>query len=94
MTKVSAAFLLSATATIPITGSIIAAHVLSPEFKQFLINLTGHHWISVSIIAAILFTLYKKATELHELYPIRLLLSPQIKHHQMSTATRKKSLKR
>jgi hypothetical protein len=70
MTKESAAFLLSATATILITGSIITAHVLSPEFKQFLINLTGHHWISVSIIAAILFTLYKKATELHELYPI------------------------
>jgi len=57
MTKESAAFLLSATATILITGSIITAHVLSPEFKQFLINLTGHHWISVSIIAAILFPL-------------------------------------
>lgn len=57
MTKESAAFLLSATATVLITGSIIAAHVLSLEFKQFLINLTGHHWISVSIIAAILFLL-------------------------------------
>lgn len=50
-------FLLSAAVTILITGGIIAAHDVSKEFKQFLIDLTGHHWISVSIIAVVVFLL-------------------------------------
>jgi hypothetical protein len=57
MKKEPATFLLSAAATILITGSIIIAHDLSGGFKQFLIDLTGHHWTSVSIIAAVLFML-------------------------------------
>jgi cadmium resistance protein CadD (predicted permease) len=55
MKKEPATFLLSATATVLITGGIIIAHDLSGGFKQFLIDLTGHHWTSVSIIAAVLF---------------------------------------
>lgn len=57
MRKGPATFLLSATAAILITGCIIIAHDLSAEFKQFLIDLTGHHWLSVSIIAAAVFLL-------------------------------------
>jgi cytochrome c oxidase assembly factor CtaG len=57
MKKGPATFLLSATVAILITGCIIAAHDLSAEFKQFLTDSTGHHWISVSIIAAVVFFL-------------------------------------
>ncbi len=55
--KKPATFLLSAAATILITGGIIAAHDVSMEFKQFLTDVTGHHWISVSMIAIVLFLL-------------------------------------
>jgi hypothetical protein len=55
--KKPATYLLSAAATILITGGIIVAHDLSTEFKQFLIDMTGHHWVSVSIIAAVIFPL-------------------------------------
>ncbi len=57
MKKEPSTFLLSAAATTIITGCIIAAHDLSSELKQFLTDLTGHHWVSVSIIAAIVFLL-------------------------------------
>ncbi|MDD1748540.1 MAG: hypothetical protein LUO89_01565 [Methanothrix sp.] len=57
MKKEPAAFLLSAAATILIIGGIIAAHDVSKEFKQFLIDMTGHHWISVSIISVVVFLL-------------------------------------
>jgi hypothetical protein len=53
----TATFLLSAAATILITSGIIAAHDLSKEFKQFLTDVTGHHWISVSVIAIVVFLL-------------------------------------
>lgn len=52
-----ATFLLSAAATILITSGIIAAHDLSKEFKQFLTDVTGHHWTSVSMIAIVVFLL-------------------------------------
>lgn len=55
--KNPATYLLSAAATILITGGIIVAHDLSVEFKQFLIDMTGHHWISVSLIALVIFPL-------------------------------------
>ncbi|MCU0637512.1 MAG: hypothetical protein MUE87_02665 [Methanothrix sp.] len=55
--KKPATFLLSAAATILLTGGIIAAHDISKEFKQFLIDMTGHHWVSVSIIAIVVFLL-------------------------------------
>jgi hypothetical protein len=55
--KKPATFLLSAAATILITGGIIVAHDVSKEFKQFLTDVTGHHWISVSIIAIVIFLL-------------------------------------
>ena len=55
--KKPATFLLSAAATIVITGGIIAAHDVSKEFKQFLTDMTGHHWVSVSLIALVVFLL-------------------------------------
>lgn len=55
--KESAASIASAAITIFFTGSIIIAHDLSKDFRQLLASLTGHHWISVSVIAVILFVL-------------------------------------
>lgn len=55
--KKPATFIMSAAATILITGGIIVAHDLSPEFKQSLVELTGHHWVSVSMIAIAIFLL-------------------------------------
>ena len=55
--KKPATVLISAAATILITGGIIAAHDVSKEFKQFLIDMTGHHWVSVSMIAIVVFLL-------------------------------------
>lgn len=55
--KESAAYIASAAITIFLTGSIIIAHELSKDFRQLLASLTGNHWISVSLIAVILFVL-------------------------------------
>ena len=55
--KESAASIASATITIFLTGGIIIAHDLSKDFRQLLASLTGHHWISVSMIVIILFVL-------------------------------------
>jgi hypothetical protein len=55
--KESAASIASAAITIFLTGSIIIAHDLSKDFRQLLASLTGHHWISVSMITIILFVL-------------------------------------
>jgi len=54
----SATFIASATITIFLTGCIIIAHDLSPDLKQSLATLTGHHWTSVSIITILLFALF------------------------------------
>lgn len=54
----SATFIAAATITIFLTGCIIIAHDLSPDFKQSLATLTGHHWTSVSIITIVLFALF------------------------------------
>jgi hypothetical protein len=56
--KESATFIASATIAIFLTGCIIIAHDLSPDFKQLLVTLTGHHWTSVSIIMVVLFALF------------------------------------
>jgi len=53
----SATFVISAAITILIIGSIVIGHEVSTSFKQVLTNLTGHHWISESAIAIILFAL-------------------------------------
>jgi hypothetical protein len=50
-----AAFYLAAIITIVVTGSMIIIHEESTEFKDFLINLTGHHWITKSIFAIVIF---------------------------------------
>lgn len=56
--KESATFLSSATITVFLSGCIIIVHDLSPDLRQFLVELTGHHWISVSLITIILFVLF------------------------------------
>jgi len=53
----SAIFIASAAISVFLTGAIIIAHDISRELRQFLTGLTGHHWISVSAIAAIVFLL-------------------------------------
>jgi hypothetical protein len=52
-----ATFFVSAVITIFLTGCIIIAHDLSPGFRQFLAALTGHHWLSLSLIVIVLFAL-------------------------------------
>jgi amino acid transporter len=54
----NATFVLSASGTIFITGCVIIAHEISNEFRNSLSNLTGHHWVSVSLVAVILFFLF------------------------------------
>jgi len=56
--KESATFFASAAITVFLTGCIIIAHDLSPDLRQFMVDLTGHHWISVSLITIILFVLF------------------------------------
>lgn len=56
--KKSAIFIASATITIFLTGCIIIAHDISPDFKQLLASLTGNHWTSVSMIIIVLFALF------------------------------------
>lgn len=77
--KESATFFASAAITVFLTGCIIIAHDLSPDLRQFLVDLTGHHWISVSLITIISFALFtgilissKSARELLRVNNIRL----------------------
>lgn len=55
--KEKATFLASAAITIFLTGCILIAHDLSRDLKGLLIALTGHHWLTVSVLAVILFVL-------------------------------------
>jgi hypothetical protein len=55
--KESATPIASATVTIFLTGCIIIAHDISKDLRQSLAALTSHHWISVSVIAIVLFVL-------------------------------------
>lgn len=50
-----AAFYLAAIITVVVIGSMIIIHEESSEFKDLLINLTGHHWVTKSIFAIIIF---------------------------------------
>lgn len=77
--KEPATFFASAAITVFLTGCIIIAHDLSPDLRQFLVELTGHHWISVSLITIILFVLFtgilissKKARESLRVNNVRL----------------------
>jgi hypothetical protein len=58
--KESATSIASAVITIFFTGCIIIAHDVSTNFKQSLASLTGHHWISVSVITIVLFVLFSE----------------------------------
>jgi ABC-type proline/glycine betaine transport system permease subunit len=50
-------YIASAAISIFLTGLIILAHDISDSFKQSLAGLTGHHWLSVSMVALVLFAL-------------------------------------
>ncbi|HOT07080.1 MAG: hypothetical protein A4E45_00435 [Methanosaeta sp. PtaB.Bin039] len=50
-----ATFLASAAFTIFTTGCTIIAHELSADLRGLLVAVTGHHWLSVSALAAALF---------------------------------------
>ena len=50
-------FVASAAITVFLTGCIIIAHDLSMDLKESLASLTGHHWVSVSALAVILFVI-------------------------------------
>ena len=56
--KESATFITSASITVFLTGFIIITHDLSAGFRESLAELTGNHWISVSIITLILFVFF------------------------------------
>ena len=55
------AFLLSAVLTVVIIGSLIVVHEQDIAFKTFLNSLTGHHWLTKSVFAAVLFPLFSIA---------------------------------
>lgn len=55
--KESATSIVSAAISIFLTGCIIIAHDVSKDFRQSLAALTGHHWISISLLEMILFFL-------------------------------------
>jgi hypothetical protein len=55
--KEPATSIASAAITIFLTGCIIIAHDISKDLRQSVAALTGHHWISVSLIAIVLFVL-------------------------------------
>src|SRR3990170_146373 len=52
------AFVFSAVLTISIIGSMIVIAELVPPFKAFLNSITGHHWVTKSVFAAVLFPLF------------------------------------
>ena len=52
------AFLFSAVLTISIIGSMSVVTELDSPFKSFLNSLTGHHWVTKSVFAAVLFPLF------------------------------------
>lgn len=77
--RASATFIASAAITIFLTGCIIIAHDISNQFRQSLAALTGHHWISVSVIAIVLFMLFsglmlgsKNTSKALKVYDLRL----------------------
>ena len=56
--KRAVAFLLSAVLTVIVVGSLIVLDEQNTAFKAFMNSLTGHHWVTKSIFAAVLFPLF------------------------------------
>ena len=44
-----------------VIGSLIVVHEQDAAFKTFLNSLTGHHWVTKSVFAAVLFPLFSIA---------------------------------
>ena len=49
------ALYIAAVFSILLTGGMLIAHEISEQFRQVLVSLTGHHWITVSILSALIF---------------------------------------
>jgi len=52
------AFIIAAVLTLIIVGSMVVVHEFDSGFKQFLVSLTGHHWVTKGVFAAVLFPLF------------------------------------
>jgi hypothetical protein len=49
---------MAAVFSILLTGCILIAHDISDPFRQVLVGLTGHHWITVSILSALIYLVF------------------------------------
>jgi hypothetical protein len=49
------ALYIAAVFSILFTGLILIAHDISAPFRQVLVSLTGHHWITVSILSVLVY---------------------------------------
>ena len=49
------ALYIAAVFSILLTGCILIAHDISAPFRQVLVSLTGHHWITVSILSVLIY---------------------------------------
>lgn len=52
------AVLISAILTIAIVGSMVIIDEVDSSFKAFLNSLTGHHWVTKSVLTAVLFPMF------------------------------------
>ena len=49
------ALFMAAVFSVLLTGSILIAHEISDPLRQVFVSLTGHHWITVSILSGLIF---------------------------------------
>jgi hypothetical protein len=52
------ALYIAAVFSILLTGCILIAHNISAPFRQVLVSLTGHHWITVSILSVLIYLVF------------------------------------
>ncbi len=51
----AASFLWAAVVDVAIVGSVLIIHELNPALRSFLNRLTGHHWVTMSLVTCVLF---------------------------------------
>jgi hypothetical protein len=52
------ALYMAAVFSILLTGCILIAHDISDQFRQVLVSLTGHHWITMSILSILIYLVF------------------------------------
>jgi hypothetical protein len=52
MNERHAVFVIAATLTVLFIGGLIVAHESSAEFRSYISDIAGHHWVSLSILSA------------------------------------------